>query len=335
MNVAGFLRWALTKPVIIVFVLVCAVAGGAQGYRSTTSHFETTAAVLVIPPGAGSHNAVDNPFTNLSTATAQMAYVLITAAHSDAGRSAVEQAGASPDVTMGSVAGEGSFAQLSPQITFTVTGPDQWASKAGAEAMITFIRERLDRMQKEAGVVQGFADLRVSIAPTPGVEVGGDGTRAAVGLAMGSALGALLLSLVAAAGLESFRQNRARRRADGTHEPDNEAATEPPAESATAESAPAPTAPIKVPTSPAATSDGASEPDELPLSGLARTPGGATRRAMTRWRSSVEEVQAETEFPLPTFDDAASTSGADAPGDADTSEVDPSEVDPPRASSAR
>ncbi|WP_170842931.1 hypothetical protein [Tsukamurella pulmonis] len=31
MNVAGFLRWALTKPAIILLVIVAGIAGGAIG----------------------------------------------------------------------------------------------------------------------------------------------------------------------------------------------------------------------------------------------------------------------------------------------------------------
>ena len=85
MNVAGFLRWALTKPVIIALVIVAGIAGGAIGWKSTTSHFESTAAVLVIPPGAGSTNAKDNPFTDLGYGAAQVAQAVERGADGAAG----------------------------------------------------------------------------------------------------------------------------------------------------------------------------------------------------------------------------------------------------------
>ncbi len=313
MNVAGFLVWALKKPAIIVIVLLCAVLGGIQGWRSTTSHYETSASVLVIPPGAGSQVATDNPFANLGTPSAQVAYVLVTSAQSQEARAAVQATGASPDYTLNSVAGEGSFAQLSPQITFTVSAPEPWQAKAGAQALITYFRAQLERMQKDAGVTVGtYADLRVPVEPTPGVEVSGDALRAAVGLAMGAALGALLLCLIGAAALEALRQ---RRRA---------AATDPQAEeNAAPANAEAPTAPAPAsvpavtvaPESPETGRRGAGAPPAaVAITGLdaRRERGSAAQRAMTRWRDRVEEVAEESEFPLPELTDAEKAGGEHA-----------------------
>ncbi|WP_019201454.1 hypothetical protein [Tsukamurella sp. 1534] len=290
MNVADFLRWALTKPAIIALVIVAALLGGIQGWRSTSSHYESSAAVLVIPPGAGSTVPYDNPFTRLDSGTAQVAFILTTAAQSDAGRAAVAKTGASPDVPLASVAGEGNVAQLSPQITFTVSGPTPEVSQAGAKALVAFFHERLYAMQKDAGVADGtYADLRVPVAPTPGVEVGGDAFRAAVGLAMGAALAALLLALTTTAALEAIRRRRAGAKAGA---PAGE----------TAAGTGSGTDPGATP-APATAGAATSSPPATPAAQAAREPGAAARRAMTRWRDRVEEVPEESEFPLPVMDD--------------------------------
>ncbi|MGV7636462.1 hypothetical protein PJI23_29050, partial [Mycobacterium kansasii] len=153
-----------------------------------------TAAVLVIPPGAGSTNAKDNPFTDLGYGAAQVAQVLTVVAQGPRGRAALERVGASPDVTMIASVGDGNPKQISPLITFTVSAAEAQQSEAGARALIDFWRAEFKRMQVDAGVVGNtFADLRVPVSPTPGTEVGGNPMRAALGLAMGGALAMLAL----------------------------------------------------------------------------------------------------------------------------------------------
>ncbi|GAB3133828.1 hypothetical protein GCM10027289_24370 [Tsukamurella serpentis] len=290
MNVLEFFRWALRKPVIIVIVLVCALLGAVQGYRSTTSTFETAGAVVVIPPGAGNTDAGLNPFVNLSQGTAQIANILATGAQSDQAREAVAKTGASAEYVITSMAGEGSVAQLSSQITFVVSGPDQWKSKAGAIALIDHMRAQLRSMQQDAGVVDGtMADLRVPTEPSPGTEVGGNPLRAAVGLAMGAALLALLLCLVVTAVLESRR-----RRTEGAERSGSSGAAGPMLDD---------------------------EEPSGPLAGLARRlpsrvepgpkpPGRAAQRALTRWREHVEEVPEDSEIPLPDPDAENAAEGA-------------------------
>lgn len=308
MNVAGFLRWALTKPAIIVLVLLAAITGGVIGWKSTTTHFETSAAVLVIGPGAGSRNAMDNPFTGLNSGAAQMAHVLTTVAQSAGGRAALEKSGSSPDVVMIASAGDGSSMQISPLITFTVSAPEAWRSEAGANALIEFWRTELRKMQVEAGVVgDSYADLRVPVAPTPGQEVGGNPLRAAMGLAMGAALATLTLCLIAAAAWEAFRARRRKGSGDASRTvpiPVQTQTTPATPEELTAESAAL--AGI-VPPAPefGAESDAGAPSRTVPAAIPIRPPGDAARRAMTRWRDRVEEVPEESEIPLPDLDDTA------------------------------
>lgn len=302
MNVAGFLRWALTKPVIIVLVLLAGITGGAIGWKSTTTQFETSAAVLVIGPGAGSRNAMDNPFTGLNSGAAQVAHVLTTIAQSAEGREVLEKTGSSPDVVMIASAGDGSSTQISPLITFTVSAPEAWRSEAGANALIEFWRTELRKMQVDAGVVGNtFADLRVPVSPRPGTEVGGNPVRAAMGLAMGAALATLTLCLIVAAAWEAFRARRHKGSGDTSRTvPIPVSAPTAPAASEELTADSAALAGI-VPAAPGVGADqhGDAPSRTVPAAIPIRPPGDAARRAMTRWRDRVEEVPEESEIPLP------------------------------------
>lgn len=298
MNVAGFLRWALTKPAIIVLVILAGITGGVVGWKSTTTHFETTAAVLVIGPGAGSQNAMDNPFIGLNTGAAQIAHVLTTIAQSAEGRAALEKTGSSPDVVMIATAGDGSSQQLSPLITFTVSAPEAWRSEAGANALIEFWRAQFKKMQIDAGVVGNtFADLRVPVPPRPGSEVGGNALRAALGLAMGAALATLTLCLIAAAGWEVLRARRRKTSAEAAVT--DRFATPAAAEKRAAESGALAGITPGMLGAPEDDAPARTVPAAIPI----RPTGDAARRAMTRWRDRVEEVPEESEIPLPDLPD--------------------------------
>ncbi|MET9326031.1 hypothetical protein [Tsukamurella sp. NPDC003166] len=318
MNVAAFLRWVLTKPLVIVVVLACAVAGGLVGYRSATVQYETEAAVLVIPPSIpsvpGASDAMLNPFTNLSGSTTQLAWVLASSAQSVQARELVKRTGASPDYTIASVAGDSSFSQLSPQITIRMPATDPQAAKAGAEALIAFMRDQLRSIQKDAGVAPAvYADLRTTTEPQAGAQVSSTALSNAGGLALGAALAGLLVSLLVAAVLDTRRKRSAEAATSGESEDTSPlSGVVPPAGDAAA-------APIE----PAAGSVDGAEPAPLPVSRLeiarppvgeadapqrpapprpARPTGRAEQRAMTRWRDRVEVVSEESEFPLPAFD---------------------------------
>lgn len=202
MDIAGMVRAVFLRRVVIAAALVAALVCGAAGWKSVTVEYESVGAVVAIPPGAGSPNPVLNPFTNLSN-TAQLAHVLATVAQSEDARRAVEEKGGSPDYAVSTVAGEGSSAQLSPQVLFAVRAPDKWISREAAVALIDFLRTRLRTLQREAGSVDGtLADLRVSVEPRAGVLSGADPVRAAVGYGMGGVLLTMLL-VVLVAGLRS------------------------------------------------------------------------------------------------------------------------------------
>lgn len=313
MNVAAFLRWVLTKPLVIVVVLACAVAGGLVGYRSATVQYETEAAVLVIPPSIpsvpGASDAMLNPFTNLSGSTTQLAWVLASSAQSVQAKELVKRTGASPDYTIASVAGDSSFSQLSPQITIKMPATDPQAAKAGAEALIAFMRDQLRSIQKDAGVATGvYADLRTTTEPQAGAQVSSTALSNAGGLALGAALAGLLVSLLVAAVLDA-RRKRAAEAANSAEGADTSplSGVVPAAGDASApvepaaESVPVPVSRLEIARPPADDAD-ADAPSRPAPPRPARPTGRAEQRAMTRWRDRVEVVSEESEFPLPTFD---------------------------------
>lgn len=337
MNVAAFLRWVLTKPLVIVVVLGCALAGGLVGYRSATVQYETQAAVLVIPPSIpsvpGASDAMLNPFTNLSGSTTQLAWVLASSAQSVQARDLVAQTGASPHYTIASVAGDSSYSQLSPQITITMPAGSPEAAKAGAAALITFMRDQLHTIQKDAGVAPNvYAELRTTTEPQDGTQIGSNAMSNAGGLALGAGLAGLLVSLLVAAGLDTRRRRRAAAKAeDPATDPLSGIATTDRTDTAPADTPvpAAPTAPA-APVEPAAAADAPARAVRLEI---ARTPGeegeeparpaaprparplgSAQQRAMTRWRDHVEAVSEASEFPLPAID-------GDSDDDGDTRRV--------------
>lgn len=318
MNVAAFLRWVLTKPLVIVVALACTLAGGVVGYRTATVQYQTQAAVLVIPPSIrstpGASDAMLNPFTNLSGSTTQLAWVLASSAQSVQAKELVARTGASPDYTIASVAGDSSFSQLSPQVTITMPAGDPEAARAGAAALVAYMRDQLRSIQKDAGVAPDvYADLRTTTEPRAGTRIGSTAVSNAGGLAMGAGLAGLLLSLLVVAGLDAGRKRRGA--AAAVPEKDSLAGVaisddERPARDgfptdASADDDPslageaAPPFRLEVAASPADDADGATRPDPPRP---ARPAGRAQQRAMTRWRDHVEVISEESEFPLPSLD---------------------------------
>lgn len=209
MNIAGMVRDVFLRRAVVAVVVIAAVVCGAVGWKSITVEYESTGAVVAIPPGAGNPKPELNPFTNL-TNTAQLAHVLATVALSEDARRAVAAKGGSPDYVVSTVAGEGSSALLSPQVVFSIRASNQWASREAAVTLIDFLRTRLQNMQRESGMVDGtFADLRVTVEPRPGVLSGADPLRTAVGYAMGGVFLALFV-VVLLAGLRGTVERRRR-----------------------------------------------------------------------------------------------------------------------------
>lgn len=209
MNVAGFVRTVLLKPVVLILLLVVGTGAGVVGWNSATTHYESTGSVLVIPPGAGATDPGKNPFANLGEGIAQLANVVALAAQAPEAQERVAATGAQTGYTVSTMAGDSSRStQLSPQITFVVSGPDAETAQRGARELITVMRDKLRRLQVDAGVtVPGtFADLRVSVEPPLGAEIPAASARDAASYAMGAVGLVTVLILVAVSAKQLIRR---------------------------------------------------------------------------------------------------------------------------------
>ncbi|MBJ8340473.1 hypothetical protein JGU71_16400 [Antrihabitans sp. YC3-6] len=212
MTVAEFLSKLVRRPLAGAVLILLAIAAAAYGWTSTTAKYESTAAVVVIPPGSGDADAGLNPFINLNNNMAQLAVILGSAAQSSAARQSVEDAGATADYTVDTVAGDSSsFSQLSPQLVIVTHGPDPESSRRGAVALIDFTRARLEKIQLDAAVPpRNNALLITTTDPLQGEVVATSPIRSA-GAYFGAALIAgILFLLILEVTLEWLRDRRSR-----------------------------------------------------------------------------------------------------------------------------
>ena len=294
MNVAGFVRTVLAKPLVLVVLVVVTAAAGAVGWSSTSPHYVSGGAVLVIPPGAGNTDAGRNPFANLNGGPPLLAHVLATSSGSPEARDKVAATGAQPDYQLSTLAGDSSsFNQLSPQITFQVSGPDPETAQRGSQALVAFMREELRKMQVQAGVADGtFADLRVTVEAQPGTEVPAKSARTAASYGMAAAALVIIALLVVTA----VRQQLLRRRVPAVAAPG--AAPAP----ATAPAAAAPAPHGEVPAADGATDRAAPDEGRPPRPRRIAPPQRPVRSQpsqVTDWSSDEEPLPAPTDETTP------------------------------------
>lgn len=208
-DLARWLRSLRAGLLAVGFVVVAAVAGGAVGYSTTEPYYATQGAVVVLPPGAGSADAGQNPFANLYNST-QFAAVVATNITSQATRDRVADAsGARRDYIIETVAREvrANFAQNAAQIEYTINGPDAGSAERGAEALVVAVRESVRTIQLDSGVpTSKLAQLQVTVPAPPAHEVAG-------GLVIAALTDAGIAALIAVAALVIWRLLR-RARAD-------------------------------------------------------------------------------------------------------------------------
>ncbi|MBS4102701.1 hypothetical protein [Tsukamurella paurometabola] len=205
-DLARWLRGRRGRLLAVALVVVAAVAGGVVGYSTAEPYYATQGAVVVLPPGAGSTDAGQNPFANLYNST-QFTAVVATNVRSEATRDRVAAAsGARRDYVIETVAREvrANFAQNAAQIAYTINAADPDAAKRGADALVDAIRDAVRSIQADARVPAGrMAKIQVAVpAPAPH-EVTGDlviaaltrgavaAVAALVGLGVWRAIGAL------------------------------------------------------------------------------------------------------------------------------------------------
>lgn len=185
-------------------VLVAAVIGACVGYGTASSYYATQGAVVVLPPGAGSEDAGQNPFANLFNST-QFTAVVGTNVRSEATRDAVAaKSGARRDYVVETVFREvrANFAQNVAQIEYTINGPDRESAQRGADALVAAIRETVRTLQADAGVPEErWAKVQVAVPAPAAHEVTGDLVIAALrdaGIAVAVAVVVMLAGLFTA-----------------------------------------------------------------------------------------------------------------------------------------
>ena len=181
MDVTDLVRRLTRRRWSVLVVAVIAVVAAAVTWLGASASQQSSAAVVIVPPTLGSAVSDQNPLLNLDSNLAQLATVLSAALEStDAGDTLAAQ-GATASYSISTVTGtDPSFAQLSPQMVFTVTGTNVDVARRTASALVSLARTRLRALQVQADVpADARAGLLQIVAPTDGQSIGGGRVRSA------------------------------------------------------------------------------------------------------------------------------------------------------------
>ncbi len=199
-DLVQWLRGLRGRLIAVSLVLVAGIAGGVTGYATTSPYYSTQGTVVVLPPGAGSTDAGQNPFANLYNST-QFTAVVATNVRSDATRDRVVAAsGARRGYIIETVAREvrANFAQNVAQIDYTISADQPGAANGGSDALVAAIRDTVRSIQADAGVpADRMAKVQVAVPAPAAHEVTGDLVIAALIFAIVAALATMLVALLA------------------------------------------------------------------------------------------------------------------------------------------
>ncbi len=210
-DVTDLLRRLLRRKVAVLVVGILVLLAALGGWARSGSSRQAGTAVVIVPPVLGDAVYEQNPLLNLDNNLAQLATVLAGTMQSSGVAADLARAGATADFSISTVTGTNpSFSQLSPQLTFTVTGADAPVITRTASQLVVQARAQLLQLQLQARVpARARATLVESIPPTEPEIVSGGRLRAAgsFGLAV-LVLGLLAVLLIDE--LTTRRQVRAR-----------------------------------------------------------------------------------------------------------------------------
>lgn len=177
----------------MALVVVAAAVGGVIGYTTAEPYYTTQGTVVILPPGAGSADAGQNPFANLYNAT-QFTAVVATNVRADATRDRVSAtSGARRDYIIETVAREvrANFAQNVAQIDYSIDADEPGAAARGADTLVAAIRDAVRAIQVDARVpLARMAKVQVAVPAPAAHEVAGDLVIAAL---TRGAVGALIM----------------------------------------------------------------------------------------------------------------------------------------------
>ncbi|WP_319445958.1 MULTISPECIES: hypothetical protein [unclassified Mycobacterium] len=172
MNVASFVRSLLSRPIACAAIMVLAIAAGVAGTLSAPHTYQSTAVIVVIPPGSGNPDAMMNPLVNLTTNMAQLAAVVATKMRTDGGAVATA-AGGTGEFTVDTTFGDSpTFAQLTSQLVIEAKASNAVAAQRTTQALTDFASTALQKLQADSWVPShNNAVIVASVAPQPGAAV--------------------------------------------------------------------------------------------------------------------------------------------------------------------
>lgn len=195
MNVADVGRALLRHPIWLVLGVVLAVVAGGATFSVVAPEQQSTASVVILPPAYGDDVASQNPLLNLDNTLAQLATIVGSALTSGAGQQALADKGATAAFTVANTTSDNpSFAQLSPELVFTVTDPVAAQAQFTAEQLVKQAAAQLDALQARASVPANARARAVTVSEPSSATLAGDGQIRAAG-----GVGLIVLVLVAAA----------------------------------------------------------------------------------------------------------------------------------------
>ncbi|MHA3702426.1 hypothetical protein ACXR2U_09580 [Jatrophihabitans sp. YIM 134969] len=195
MNVADVGRALLRHPVWLVVGIVLAVVAGGATFSKVAPEQQSTASLVILPPAFGDQVTSQNPYLNLDNTLAQLATIVGSALTSGRGQQALAEQGATAAFTITNTTSDNpSFAQLSPELVFTVTDPVAQKARFTAERLVAEAAIQLDALQDRAQVPAKARARAVTVSEPSQATLAGDGQIRA-----GGGVGLIVLVLAAAA----------------------------------------------------------------------------------------------------------------------------------------
>jgi hypothetical protein len=197
LNVADFLRSLLSRPIACAVIVVLAIAAGVAGWMTSPRVYQSTAVVVVIPPGSGNPDAMMNPLVNLSSNLAQLAAVVATVMRTEGG-SVAAAAGGTGEFTVDTTFGDSpQFAQLTSQLVIQAKAPDAAAAQRTVQALADFAETTLEKIQADSWVPsRNNAVIVASVAPQAGTEVSTNPIRSGAAYAFATVLAGVILLIL-------------------------------------------------------------------------------------------------------------------------------------------
>ena len=211
-------RHPIATAVATLFVLALTVGAGMIGAHRTEPAYQSEGIVLIIPPGAGSQVATNNPFVNLDQNIAQLAQALSTRMSAPDIVTGLQSRAPSLTDYTATVRYDNAVVNSMPtsQVQFTVTGTDAQVVRDAVQQLMVSASDNLKQIQVHAGVkADTLAQTVQLVAPTEPTAMPVSAARAAglwaiSGLLIGLAVLALTAAVVRFFGAED---------ADGAAEP--------------------------------------------------------------------------------------------------------------------